>query len=134
MISVLDDVSLYGYFQTEKYFSSMLILSKKTSDSLMKSMTTVREVMDQMDNPIALHVRRTDYVEKSQDHPPCGMNYKQALKQFPEDQQVIIFSDDVLWCKEQELFKDDRFLVSETDDNLYDLCMMTMCKGYIMSQ
>ena len=38
-----------------------------------------------------------------------------------------------VWCKEQELFKDDRFLVSETDDNLYDLCMMTMCKGYIIA-
>ena len=28
---------------------------------------------------------------------------------------------------------DDRFLVSETDDNLYDLCLMTMCKGYIIA-
>ena len=46
---------------------------------------------------------------------------------------MIIFSDDVRWCKEQDLFKDDRFLVSETDDNLYDLCMMTMCKGYIIA-
>ena len=47
---------------------------------------------------------------------------------------MIIFSDDVRWCKRtRTLFKDDRFLVSETDDNLYDLCMMTMCKGYIIA-
>tara|TARA_S200002703_G_scaffold4184_1_gene5527 strand:+ start:2686 stop:3477 length:792 start_codon:yes stop_codon:yes gene_type:complete len=129
-----DNVSLYGYFQTEKYFSSIADSIKEDFRFHDEIYNNCKEVMDGMDNPIALHVRRTDYVEKSQDHPPCSMNYyKQALKQFPEDQQVVIFSDDVRWCKEQELFKSDRFLVSETDDNLYDLCMMTMCKGYIIA-
>ena len=53
----------------------LLILSKKTLDFMMKIYDNCKEVMEDMDNPISLHVRRTDYVEKSQDHPPCSMNY-----------------------------------------------------------
>ena len=87
-----------------------------------------------MDNPISLHVRRTDYVEKSQDHPPCSLDYyKEALTHFDDDRQVIIFTDDIPWCKSQEIFSGDRFLISETEDNVYDLCLMSMCKSHIIA-
>ena len=89
--------------------------------------------MKELSEPIALHVRRTDYVEKSQEHPPCSLEYyHNALKRFHEKRPVIIFTDDTKWCKEQDISKPDRFLVSETDNNVYDLCMMTMCTDYII--
>ena len=83
--------------------------------------------MWQLDFPIALHVRRTDYISNSANHPPCPLSYyEKALKHFDDDRQVIVFSDDPEWCKEQELFSNDRFMVSENDDNRVDLCLMSL--------
>ena len=129
-----DDVSLYGYFQTEKYFSHITDSIKEDFTFKKDVLENCKEVMEELSEPIALHVRRTDYVEKSQDHPPCSLKYyHEALKRFHEKRPVVIFSDDVKWCKEQDIFKPDRFLVSETDNNVYDLCMMTMCDDYIIA-
>jgi len=129
-----DDVSLYGYFQTERYFSHITDSIKEDFTFKSDVVENCKEVIGGLENPISLHVRRTDYVEKSQDHPPCSLDYyKEALSRFDSDRTVVIFSDDVKWCKEQEIFKPDRFLVSETDNNVYDLCMMTMCSDYIIA-
>lgn len=129
-----DDVSLYGYFQTEKYFSHIADSIKEDFTFKKDVVENCKEVMEELSEPIALHVRRTDYVEKSQDHPPCSLKYyHESLKRFHKKRPVVIFSDDVKWCKEQEIFKPDRFLVSETDNNIYDLCMMTMCDDYIIA-
>ena len=43
------------------------------------------------------------------------------------------FSDDPTWCKEHELFEDDRFMVSEGNDQYIDMCLMTMCDGHIIA-
>ena len=129
-----DDISLYGYFHTERYFN-------KIADSIREDFTfkddviaNCKEVMEEVTEPIALHVRRTDYVEKSQDHPPCSLEYYQeALSKFDVKRPVVIFTDDIEWCKSQEIFQPDRFMVSETEDNVYDMCMMTLCDDYIIA-
>ena len=59
--------------------------------------------------------------------------YSRALKLFNNDQQVIIFSDEPEWCKNQELFESDRFLVSEGQSNYMDMCLMTLCSGHIIA-
>ena len=46
---------------------------------------------------------------------------------------MIIFTDDIPWCKSQEIFSGDRFLISETEDNVYDLCLMSMCESHIIA-
>ena len=139
-----DDVSLHGYFQTERYFSNIADSIKEDFTFHDEVIENCKEVIEDMESPISLHVRRTDYVEKSQDHPPCSLDYyKEALTHFDSledesegrggERQVIIFTDDIPWCKSQELFSGDRFLISETEDNVYDLCLMTMCKGHIIA-
>ncbi len=129
-----DDISLFGYFQTERYFTDITDSIKEDFTFKKDVIANCEEVMEELSEPIALHVRRTDYVEKSQDHPPCSLKYyHNALKRFHEKRPVIIFTDDTKWCKEQDIFKPDRFLVSETDNNVYDLCMMTMCTDYIIA-
>ena len=58
--------------------------------------------------------------------------YKKALSYFDVG-PVLIFSDDPDWCKEHELFKDDRFMISDNDDQYLDMCLMTMCTGHIIA-
>ncbi|BCV08022.1 MAG: hypothetical protein CM15mL4_0670 [uncultured marine virus] len=57
---------------------------------------------------------------------------RKHLNYFP-NATVLIFSDDPAWCKEHELFSDDRFLVSDNDDQYIDLCLMTMCEKHIIA-
>ena len=109
----------------------MLQLCKKDSFILMKK---CKAMISGVDNPIALHVRRTDYVTNSANHPPCTLEYyEEALKNFDDDRNVIVFSDDPAWCNEQDLFAGDRFLISENEDNRVDLCLMTLCSDFIIA-
>lgn len=129
-----DEVSISGYFQSEKYF-------KNIADDIKNEFTFKKEYYDLcetikpiMKNPIALHIRRGDFLINSGNHYNLSLNYyENALKQFDSDRQVIIFSDDCEWCKSQELFVNDRFLVSETNNSYIDLCLMTMCSDYIIA-
>lgn len=128
-----NDVSLLGYFQSEKYFQHV-------SESIIEDFTfrdhilePCKEIAEGFDNPVSLHVRRTDYLTNSVNHHNLSLEYyEEALKHF-EGRQVIVFSDDPKWCQEQELFSDDQFLVSESGDNTIDLCLMTFCTGHIIA-
>ena len=60
-----NEVSLFGFFQSEKYF-------KHIKDSLKEDFTfrdhilePCTEIAESFENPVALHVRRTDYLTNS---------------------------------------------------------------------
>jgi len=133
-IDKTENCSLYGFFQTEKYF-------KHIEKQIRKDFTFKDEIKDECDdlmkqftNPIALHIRRGDFIWNNKNHPPLGLDYyESALKLFNSDREVIIFSDDTEWCKEQELFADDRFAVAEGGDQFYDLCLMSLCDDFIIA-
>ena len=64
--------------------------------------------------------------------------YEEALSKLPSvhdscEIPVLIFSDDPAWCKEQEMFSSNRFMVSESGDNITDMCLMSMCDYQIMA-
>ena len=129
-----DWTSLQGYFQTEKYF-------KHIEDEIKEDFTFKREIsflckhnMSEMDRPIALHIRRGDFLKNAGNHTNLGLDYyEKSLDVFDKDRNVIIFSDDSEWCKEQDLFEDDRFLVAEGNDSYTDLCLMSLCSDFIIA-
>ena len=53
------------------------------------------------------------------------------MTKFDADRNVIVFSDDPEWCKEQELFESDRFMIAEGNDNRYDMCLISLCDDFI---
>ncbi len=129
-----DHVSLHGFFQSEKYFKH--IESEIREDFTFKNevLKPCKEMISAVENPLALHVRRTDYIKNSENHHVLSLEYyKKALEFFETDRNVIIFSDDPEWCKSQELFSDDRFMVSENTDNRVDLCLMSLCDDFIIA-
>ena len=106
------------------------------------------------DEVIFLHVRRGDpnladkrgfkwaYTQCSSQHPPQPLEYyEKALKEFDDDMPVVVFSDSIDWVKEQDLFKPDRFMISEQTDKFsdgalvpyIDLCLMTLCDHAIIA-
>ena len=126
-----DNTSLSGYFQTEKYFKHIKDDIKKDFTFHKEIINPCKEMMEDVGEAISLHVRRTDYTTNP-NHAALDLSYYQkALNMMPQGVPVIIFSDDVEWCKKQEIFESDRFMVSESGNQHVDLCLMTMCKYHI---
>jgi len=128
-----NDVSLYGFFQSEKWFSH---IEKQIRDDFSFKDEILKpcvEMISQVENPISLHIRRGDFVV-NENHPLQPIEYyEKALTYFDTESTVIVFSDDPKWCNEQELFSDDRFLIAEGNINYVDLCLMTLCSGHIIA-
>lgn len=129
-----DNICLYGYFQTEKYFQNITDSIREDYTFHDEIVETCTKFIEKVDNPIALHVRRTDYIPNPENHPLCSAEYYQeALSKFDNDRNVVVFSDDPTWCKKQNIFSSDRFIVSEGNDNRYDLCLMSLCNDFIIA-
>lgn len=146
-----DDINLHDYFTTEKYFSNIKDLIRKDFTFKSEILNPCKEIIEELDSPIFMHVRRGDYVVKPTAHPIIPISYyEKSLSLFPDECTVIVFSDDIEWCKEQEFFQSDRFMLSEynerypqTCDTLlgkqkalipyYDLCMMSLCSGGVIA-
>ena len=152
-----DNVNISGFFQSEKWFKNIENEIREDFQFLDEILEPCRDMISQFDiPPIFLHIRRGDYVERSDYHNNLPLQYfKDALEKFDKEIPVLIFSDDIDWCKKQDLFEDDRFHFSETEDRItinsyminqgcksylegllvpyYDLCLMTLCDGAIIS-
>lgn len=153
-----DDINFSGTYQTEKYFEHIrdeLIVDFKFVDNYLKPCKEYIDSIGGRDNCIFLHVRRGNpnitgrrgekwsYQMLQDIHPLCKQNYyTEALKQFPEDKNVIIVSDMIEWCKTQEWLESDRFHFSDSSLELFgdgasvpyiDLCLMSLCGGAIIA-
>jgi hypothetical protein len=151
-----DNSNIAGFFQTEKYFKH--VEDEIRGDYTFKSdwLNPCKDFMNQFDNQevVFLHVRRGDpnlvdkrgfkwaYVNLQDQHPVQPVEYyEKALEHFPNDMPVLVFSDSIEWCKEQELFKTDRFMFSEPEDKhddgalvpYLDLCLMSLCSHAIIA-
>ena len=146
-----DNVNLHDYFTTQKYFLNVIDIIRSDFTFKKDILDACKEVVSELKDPIFIHVRRGDYLVRPEAHPPCPIEYyEKALTYFKEDCPVLVFSDDIEWCKEQELFKGDRFMLSEYSERYpqmcdtlegrqnalvpyYDLCMMSLCSGGIIA-
>tara|TARA_R100000353_G_scaffold103219_1_gene74590 strand:- start:868 stop:1692 length:825 start_codon:yes stop_codon:yes gene_type:complete len=129
-----DHVSLQGYFQTERYFKHIEHQIRDEFKFVDDILEPCKGMVSRVNDPIALHIRRGDYLINKENHFNLPIEYYEAaLKYFDKDRNVIIFSDDSKWCLEQSLFSDDRFIISESEDNRVDLCLMSLCNDFIIA-
>ena len=128
------NVSLWGFFQTDRYFRH--IREDLLNDFAFKPdvVEESQPILEQFNDPVALHIRRGDFLINHANHNNLTLDYyAEGLKHFDDDREVVIFSDDTDWCKEQELFSDDRFLVSEGNSSQHDLYLMSRCRDFIIA-
>jgi len=151
-----DNVSLYGFFQSWRYFDHIADTIREDYTFHDEHLIPCQEMMQELEGqePIMLHVRRGDpnltdprgfkwsYTQCGDQHPVQPIEYyERALAEFDDDQPVIVFSDSVEWVKEQEFFSGDRFLISEPEDKYADgsftpyadLCLMSLCSHAIIA-
>ena len=148
-----DNVSLDGYYQTEKYFTH---IEKEIHDDFTfkkNYLIPCQEYINSLSSPpIFLHIRQSDNIGREQYHPILSIEFfENALKQFAEDTLCFVFTDDMEWCKSQEFFKQERFLFNEKNERYsyqnidgtgklqntllpqIDLCLMSLCSGGIIA-
>ena len=110
-----DNVDIFGYFQTEKYF-------KNAADEVRKDFTFKKDILgpceemmgDVGPNAISLHVRRGDYVNLNENL--NDIFYKKSLdycKNNIESFNYEIFTDDYEWVKSNKIFKDANYIHSD---------------------
>ena len=148
-----DDVSLDGYFQTEKYFSHIRDEILEDFTFRKEYLEPCKEYIDSLDqSPIFLHVRQSDNIGREEYHPILPISYfEDALSNWSDDTPCFVFTDDLEWCKSQEYFKQDRFLFNENTERYSyktvdgtgqmqntllpqtDLCLMSLCTGGIVA-
>jgi hypothetical protein len=117
-----------GYFPSEKYFkhrrSEILELFKCPDE-----FNDIINKYSHLFNNISLHVRRGDYVLHSQIFSNLTMEYYiNALALLPQDMSVIIFTDDIPWCKQN--FIGNRYVFIDEIDYV-SLYLMAKMKYHI---
>jgi hypothetical protein len=142
--------SLYGFFQSEKYFVSIreqILEDFKFVDPIVESCKS--KMASFADVPVSLHVRRKDYLRLQDYHHNLSLQWiERACALFP-NLPILIFSDDIEWCKQQSLFQKPQFIFNETrdgktktrdgrclsenQDHWYDLCLQSMCRHNIIA-
>ena len=150
-----DNTNYSGVFQTEKYFVNATEELRKDFTFHKEILDPCQEFIDNVGDVIFLHIRRgnSNLVGKRgekwsyqllQDYHPLMKKeyYLKALSHFDESKKVIVLSDTIDWCKEQDWLQDDRFLFSDSSYEVFDdgasvpyidLCLMSLCSGGIIA-
>ena len=115
-----DWVDIRGFFQTEKYFKHIRDEIKKDFTFRDEIINPCKEMVSGIDDPISLHIRRTDYITNS-NHSTLELDYyESALSNFDSDATILVFSD-------------DRFMIAEGNSGYVDMCLMSLCSGHIIA-
>ena len=122
------DLCIRGYFQSEKYFKD----NKKELFKLFDIENLRGSILHTVEkDSVSLHVRRGDYLKFSEYHRNLPMSYYHDSLNRLKDKPVLVFSDDIDFCKEN--FKGDRFTFVEGGKDYEDMLLMSKCTHHIMA-
>jgi hypothetical protein len=122
----------YGYFQSEKNFKHRRNDIIKLFSPPIEFEERINKYSDLFGN-ISLHVRRGNYLNSSNIniHPVQTMEYyNKSISILPKNLKILVFSDDMLWCKEN--FIGDRFVFVDEIDYI-SLYIMSKMKHHIIA-
>lgn len=129
-----NNVLLYGYFQSEKYFKDY------ENDIRELFMSYDIELSNEINNILtnhntcSIHVRRGDYLKYPDHHPTQTVEYyTNAIHLINEDAVFLVFSDDIGWCKEHFKSIPRNFKFIEGYKDYEDLYIMSKCNDNIIA-
>lgn len=129
-----DNVTLHGYFQSEKYFQHC---AEDLRNALAFKPKIVKQVelLDFVKDAISVHVRRGDYVSQPQNHPLQNIEfYEEGIQIINEDLPVAVFSDDTEWCRGKfESTSKNPVFIMEGGNPYTDFYLMSQCKHNIIA-
>ena len=70
-----DNTSLIGYYQTPKYFNHITDEIRKDFTFRPEILDPCKDMMEEMTEPVALHIRRGDFITNVENHYNQGLEY-----------------------------------------------------------
>ena len=138
-IPAKDNIILKGYFQSYKYFDDFrdeileLFLNDEARYSTLMRLNINFSV--ELHDSVSVHIRRGDYLKFPNNHPiPDMAYYIDALLQIKKEADVrciLVFSDDIKWCKEHFNAPQARFIEGLPDCE--DMLLMSLCNHNILA-
>ncbi len=129
-----DGMHIDGFFQSEKYFNShrdVILDILEPTDEIKNHIKNKYSDILQGDT-LSVHVRRGDYVKSQDWHALLDKNYYyEAIDKIPNVDKIIVFSDDIPWCKENIL--GDNIIYIEGEEDYNELYLMSMCTNNIIA-
>ena len=145
-LKLKNNITLVGYFQTEKYFQSIreTLLKEFTIKLPLNVYSKQVEKNILTSNSISVHIRRGDYLsnkEANAIHGICRKEYfTKALTlldnkvNLSPDTKLFVFSDDIQWCKDNLNFEYSTiFVTSDNERPEVDIHLMSKCQHNIIS-
>lgn len=118
-----DSVTLFGFYQSLKYFEDVQEEVKKVF---------ALDFYTGFEEYCSIHVRRGDYVTYSGSFPPITEEYvRLAMKKVPA-KKYLVFSDDIQWCKENLSHLADMEF-AEGNSERKDMSLMASCGHHIIA-
>lgn len=136
-----------GYWQSEKYFKEIRneIIKKfslnKNNQKILNEKINCYKI--QKNQTISIHIRRGDYLSNNsalEIHGLMQLGYYYEsinkiinLKNY-KDPNIIVFSDDIIWCKENIKLKYKTVFIEPSHQNSsIDLHLMSKCRDNIIA-
>ena len=128
-----EDMALYGYFQSEKYFINHRKLIRDTFNIPDEEfMITQYDQLLSKNMVVSIHIRRNDYLNLKDYHPVCSLEYYQNASKIFDGATYLIFSDDIEWCKKNMSFlKNTHYVEGLTD--VQNILLMSRCHHHIIA-
>ena len=132
---------LEGYWQSEDYFSECTDVIRQAFDFKLTPAQKNLDLLKEHKNLVSIHVRRGDYLNQTGFAVCTEDYYSAAIKYMKEkftDSIFLIFSDDILWCKDffKSLIDSDKCMFVDWNcgaDSWQDMYLMSRCKGNIIA-
>jgi len=130
-----DNVMLYGYFQTDKYFSHCQEIIRKEFTFRPEIVEEAKKFLADKSSreTVSIHIRRGDYLADSA-HGICDSSYyeRAIATQFSDKPyNFIVITDDTPWAK-TNVAKADNIFVCEAGNQYVDMCVMSLCDHNII--
>lgn len=134
-IPYTNNLVLFGYYQSEKYFkhNRKKILELLSIDNESKNYINKKYGDLNFQDCTSLHVRRGDYEKLPDHHPVCEISYFKSAVEIIKPNKLLIFSDDIDWCKKNLVDLTDNIIYIENNPDYIELWLMSKCKNNIIS-
>lgn len=137
-----DNIYLEGYWQNEKYFSSIKNILRyefTLKNQLSDNAKGIENLICKTSNSISVHIRKTDFLKKENKKIFADLTasyYTNAIlkiKEHFESAHFFVFSDDFLWVKNNIRFDFPTTYVDSNNPAHEDLYLMSLCNHNIIA-
>lgn len=138
-----ENAYLYGYWQTEKYFSAVADQIRNDFQFRLPLSTEDEALAQEVSacNSVSVHVRRGDYLKERRkaDYYVCSNAYYrravECIQNHVSNPVFYVFSDEPEWSKGQALFPEGtRYISGHSGQKAYiDMQLMSLCTHHIIA-